>query len=40
MKNWASERFETLDYLKDTHKKIFDLNKKGFESAYAEVSTI
>ena len=35
MKNWASERFETLDYLKDTHKKIFDLNKKGFEAAYA-----
>jgi hypothetical protein len=35
MKNWASERFETLDYLKNTHKKIFDLNKKEFESAYA-----
>ena len=35
MKNWASERFSTLDFLKNNHKKLYDANKKVFESAYA-----
>ena len=34
IKNWASERYLTLDYLKDNHEALYKNNKKFFDQAF------